>query len=429
MIDDVSPLAFNQGLLEFIDASPTPWHAVDNLVLALENAGFESVLATDEPGPGRAVYVRQGGAVVAAITPMNADAGWRMVGAHTDSPNLRFKPNALYLQDGYLMASVETYGGVLMNPWFDRELGLAGRAVVMTAQGERATRLFDSAGAVAMVPSLAIHLDREANKERTINAEQHLNLLLGQASELPSLTELLMPWGLRDGDRVLAADVCAYPLQPSDTAGLNGEWILAPRLDNLLSCFAGLQALTTAAGAPGDAGMLLVCNDHEEIGSQSTVGADGPLLAKCLAHWGGDWAQVVDASMMVSADNAHGLHPNYLDKHSRNQQVVLNGGPVLKVNANQRYASEPESLACLLALGESLDIPLQQFANRADLGCGSTIGPITASKLGVRTVDIGAPTFAMHSTRETAGHRDPQWLAQLLCGFYRLDDLGQIDTL
>ncbi|WP_246164722.1 M18 family aminopeptidase [Litorivicinus lipolyticus] len=429
MIDDVSPLAFNQRLLEFIDASPTPWHAVDNLVQALEGAGFQSIQATDTPAPGSAVYVRAAGAVVAAITPANAIAGWRLVGAHTDSPNLRFKPNALYLQDGYLMASVETYGGVLMNPWFDRELGLAGRAVVVDASGARVTRLFDSERAVAMVPSLAIHLDREANKERTVNAEQHLNLVLGQGDDVPTLTELLMPWGLEHGDRVLAADVCAYPVQPSDIIGLAGEWLLAPRLDNLLSCFAGLQALLTASETAGEVGMLLVCNDHEEIGSQSTVGADGPLLAKCLDHWGGDWERVVEDSMMVSADNAHGLHPNYIDKHSRNQQVVLNAGPVLKVNANQRYASEPETLACMVALGEALDIPLQQFANRADLGCGSTIGPITASKLGVRTLDIGAPTFAMHSTRETAGHRDPQWLAQLLCGFYRLHDLGQTDSV
>ena len=406
---------FNQGLLEFIDASPTPWHAVEQMSQALMSAGYRAVKPTDSVEPGEAVFVREGGAIVAATTPQDLDAGWRMVGAHTDSPNLRLKPNGLFLKQGALMGSIETYGGVLMNPWFDRELGIAGRAVVTDINGDRVVRLIDSARPVAVIPSLAIHLDREANKDRSINAEQHLNLLFGHADAVPELDDLLAPWGLRSGDRVMAADLCAYPVQPSDIAGLDGEWIMAPRLDNLLSCYTGLQAILASSNSA--AGTVLVCNDHEEIGSQSHSGAQGPLLQRCLEAWGPPLVQAMPMSMMVSADNAHGVHPNYSDRHAVSQQIQVNQGPALKINANQRYASEPETLAIMLGLAEALDIPIQQFANRADLGCGSTIGPISATLLGVRTVDIGAPTFAMHSCRELAGSQDGFWLFQLLVGF------------
>ncbi|MGB0966025.1 MAG: M18 family aminopeptidase [Litorivicinus sp.] len=408
----MNPKAFNAGLIDFIDASPSPWHAAQQMRLRLEEAGF--VECDGEAAPGSRVFRQRGGSIVAAITPGELDSGWRIVGAHTDSPNLRFKPNALYLAEGCLMASIETYGGVLMNPWFDRELGLAGRAVVRDADGLRQTRLVDSGSAVALVPSLAIHLDREANKARSINAEKDLNLVLGRADAVPSMTELLADWGLHAGDEVLAYDLCAYPMQPSDMVGLEGDWVVAPRLDNLLSCYAGLAALLQAQ--PERHGAVLICNDHEEVGSTSAVGADGPMLERALNDWYPE-AGALDQSLMFSADNAHGVHPNYADKHAATQRPLLNEGPVLKINANQRYASEPEMIALALDLAEQNDIPVQQFANRADLGCGSTIGPITASRLGVPTLDLGAPTWGMHSTRETAGQADGAYLARLLHAF------------
>lgn len=404
--------AFNAGLIDFIDASPTPWHAAQQMRERLEDAGF--VECDGAAAPGSRVFRVRAGSIVAGITPLGLDSGWRIIGAHTDSPNLRFKPNALYLAEGCLMASIETYGGVLMNPWFDRELGLAGRAVVRDAQGARVTRLIDSNAATALVPSLAIHLDREANKSRSINPEKHLNMVLGQADSVPSMTELLSDWGLHDGDEVLASDLCAYPMQPSDVVGLEGDWVVAPRLDNLLSCYAGLTALLEAD--PEQHGVILVCNDHEEVGSQSSVGADGPMLERALQDWYGEPGSM-DISLMFSADNAHGVHPNYADKHASLQRPLLNAGPVLKINANQRYATEPAMVALAIDLAEQNNIPLQQFANRADLGCGSTIGPITASRLGVPTLDLGAPTWGMHSARETAGQADGAYLAELLRAF------------
>ena len=213
---------------------------------------------------------------------------------------------------------------------------------------------------------------------------------------------------------MLAYDLCAYPIQPSELVGLNGDFVLAPRLDNLLSCFAGLQALLSTE--PTSAGAILVCNDHEEVGSASAVGADGPLLERTLALWCDD-PMALEASLMFSADNAHGVHPNFAEQHASSQRPLLNGGPVLKVNSNQRYATEPEMIGLAKDIAETLDIPLQTFANRADLGCGSTIGPITASRLGVPTLDLGAPTWGMHSSRETAGSKDGLWLALLLAGF------------
>lgn len=408
----LDPAQFNAGLIDFVDASPSPWHAVVQMRQQLEAAGFVECEGYAEPG-SRVFRVR-GGSIVAGITPMAPEAGWRIVGAHTDSPNLRIKPAGLYLAEGQLMASIETYGGVLMNPWFDRELGLAGRVVVRDADGQRVTRLVDSQAGVGLVPSLAIHLDREANTGRTINAEQHLNIVLGQASELPTWDELMASWGLAAGDEVLAMDLCAYPMQPSDVAGLSQEWVVAPRLDNLLSCYAGLTALIAAR--PDESGALLVCNDHEEVGSTSAVGADGPLLERTLSLWCPD-PIALEQSLMFSADNAHGVHPNYADKHAKTQRPLLNSGPVLKINANQRYASEPEMIALALDLAEMESIPVQQFANRADLGCGSTIGPITASRLGIPTLDLGAPTWGMHSCRETAGAKDGAWLSRLLKAF------------
>ena len=403
---------FNARLIDFIDASPSPWHAVVSLRERLEAAGF---VECDGPAaPGARVFRERSGSLVAAITPLDPESGWRIVGAHTDSPNLRLKPNGLYLSQGYLMGSIETYGGVLMNPWFDRELGLAGRVAVRDAQGERTLRLVDSNRAVCTVPSLAIHLDREANKGKAINAEQHLNLVFGRADQIPSLEGLMETWGLEPGDEVLAYDLCAYPIQPSELVGLNGDFVLAPRLDNLLSCFAGLQALLSAE--PTSAGAILVCNDHEEVGSASAVGADGPLLERTLALWCDD-PMALEASLMFSADNAHGVHPNFAEQHASSQRPLLNGGPVLKVNSNQRYATEPEMIGLAKDIAETLDIPLQTFANRADLSCGSTIGPITASRLGVPTLDLGAPTWGMHSSRETAGSKDGLWLALLLAGF------------
>lgn len=404
--------AFNAGLIDFIDASPSPWHAVAQMQQQLETAGF---VASDQAcDPGARVYRARGGSIVAAVMPTDPSQGWRMLGAHTDSPNLRLKPNGLYLAEGYLMASIETYGGVLMAPWFDRELGLAGRAVVRDVNGQRVTRMIDSASAVGLVPSLAIHLDREANKSRSINAEQHLNLVLGQAQAVPSMEDLLADWGLEAGDQVLAYDLCAYPTQPSDLAGLDDEWVLAPRLDNLMSCYAGLCALLAAQ--PDGPGILLVCNDHEEVGSQSAVGADGPLLERTLSMWGQP-DYMLEHSRLFSVDNAHGVHPNFADKHAATQRPMLNHGPVLKINANQRYASEPEMIALAQDLAEQNDIPIQLFANRADLGCGSTIGPITASRLGVPTLDLGVPTWGMHSCRETAGQADGPYMARLLTAF------------
>ena len=276
-----------------------------------------------------------------------------------------------------------------------------------------------------MIPSLAIHLDREVNKNKTVNPQQHLPVILSthDSDTKPNIRDMLLSKLNQDhpeakAQSILDFDLCLYDSELPQVVGLNHEFVASARLDNLVSCYTGLCALSDSRSTlPA----MLVCNDHEEVGSQSAIGAQGPFLRSVLERWCGSteiYQRAVNRSMLISADNSHGIHPNYADKHDQNHGPLLNKGPVIKINHNQRYATNSVTSAIYRQLCDEHDIPLQVFVSRTDLACGSTIGPLTASEVGVQTLDVGIPQFAMHSVRELCGVHDVDYLYRSLLGFY-----------
>lgn len=426
-------------LLAFIDRSPTPYHAVAEAERRLKVAGFRPLGEREvwDLEPGARVYVVRGhGSLLAfhvgARTP--AEAGFRMLGAHTDSPNLRLKPRADVVSQGYRQLAVEPYGGVLLHTWLDRDLSLAGR-VTLRADGGTETVLLDFARPLLRVPNLAIHLYREISQEGLkLDAQKHLVPVVG-LEDAPELTALLAAeLRAQDGREVRAEDVLAfdlmcYDVQPSGVSGARGEFVNASRLDNLASCHASLTALLRVA----DESVLppftraVVLYDHEEVGSRSATGAGGTLLVDALeravaAYKGGEpqgLPRALASSTLVSVDMAHAVHPNYADKHEPGHRPVIGRGPVIKVNANQAYASDAETAGMLASVCERVGVEPQHFVSRSDLGCGSTIGPITAARVGVRTVDVGSPMLAMHSCREMAGSEDVAPMIAVLAEYLR----------
>lgn len=418
-------------LCDFLRQSPTPWHAAGNMASRLEQAGFQRLeeKANWQLTPGKRYYVtRNDSAIIAFQLPESELTALRMIGAHTDSPGLHLKPNATQCSAGWLQLGVQVYGGVLLAPWFDRDLGLAGRVHVRHADGRLESVLLNIDRAIAMVPSLAIHLDRDVNSGRPINPQTQMAPVLMQ-SESATLGQLVAQWleeqhGMRAVE-VVDFELGFYDVQPPSLVGVKQELVASARLDNLLSCFIGLEALLDCDGSQG---ALLVANDHEEVGSASACGAQGPFLADVLkrinAQLGGSekgseesLIQLIQSSLMISCDNAHALHPNFRDKHDERHGPAINGGPVIKVNSSQRYATNSVTGALFRDVCREADVPVQSFVTRADMGCGSTIGPITATELGVPTIDVGVPQWAMHSIRETAGSKDVEYLTRALVGF------------
>ena len=438
-------------LLRFIDRSPTPYHAVETAVALLEEASFSRIDEGDawSVAPGDRRYVVRAGGSLAAFevgSQPPAEAGFRIVGAHTDSPNLRLKPIADVRAHGYQQLAVEPYGGVLLHTWLDRDLSLAGRVVLRDGAVIR-TELVDLERPLLRIPSLAIHLNRELNQEGLkLNAQQHLVPVVGLC-ERENLAALLREAlaarrgkAKRDKQQkvgeILAYDLMAYDTQPAARAGAAGEFILAPRLDNLASCHAGLRALL----ASGEAGRTaatraVVFYDHEEVGSRSQAGAAGTFLAEVLARVAEAFEaagkkstgacqaieRAVSRSWLVSADMAHAVHPNYADRHEPGHRPLLGHGPVLKSNSNQSYATDAESAGLFTALCAKAGVTPQYFVARSDLGCGSTIGPISAARVGIRTVDVGNPMLSMHSCREMAGAADVAPMIDVLTAFFASD--------
>ena len=428
-------LEINKGLINFIQASPTPYHAVKSLVCALEDAGFICLEESSEwkLEPSQGYFVSRSASSIIAFKTGNGDLpvdGFRMVGAHTDSPCLKIKPEPEINQYQYGQLGVEVYGGVLLNPWFDRDLSIAGRIDYRDTKGNLGNCLINFEKAVAVIPSLAIHLDRDANDKRAINAQTYLPPLLTQTDDGATfkLKDMLLDYlvkelDLEDAEKVLAYDLRLYDVQPPSLVGLNDEFLTGARLDNLLSCYVGLESLIASNDKHGS---LLICSDHEEVGSVSAAGAKGPFLEAVLERVAEAFSytnseakrRMLDKSLMFSVDNAHGIHPNFPEKHDDKHGPLLNHGPVIKINANQRYATSSETSAFFRQLCEDNNVPVQAFVVRNDMGCGSTIGPIVAGELGVKTLDIGVPTFAMHSIREMAGSKDAAYLATALTAFF-----------
>jgi len=420
---------FNTRLCDFLRVATTPFHAVAEMKRQLDAAGFQAL------GDGGEWVIERGGsyyltrndsAIVAfrAGTSGAAGAGVRMVGAHTDSPCLMVKPNPEITAHGCFQLGVQVYGGALLNPWFDRDLSLAGRVSFQGPADRLGLALVDFRDPIATIPSLAIHLDREANQKREVNPQTAIVPVLGCAGGGErDFRELLRLQLQREHPGIEAQDIldyelCFYDTQGPELLGLQQEFIASARLDNLLSCFTGLQALLQC---DGEQGALLVCNDHEEVGSVSTAGAGGPLLQSFIDRLAGSpatRAALVEGSLMISTDNAHAIHPNFSDRHDENHGPLLNGGPVIKVNASQRYATNAETGGLFRLLASREGVPVQSFVVRNDMQCGSTIGPITAGATGIRTLDVGVPTLGMHSIRELAGARDAWNLCRVLRRFY-----------
>tara|TARA_B100000780_G_C21115815_1_gene451395 strand:+ start:1471 stop:2757 length:1287 start_codon:yes stop_codon:yes gene_type:complete len=418
--------AYLNGLINFISDSPTPFHAVASMSSQLRLAGYLQLDVADQwqLKPGGQYFITRNNSTIVAFQLPQKDGLQRMhmVGAHTDSPCLRLKPNPEIQSKGYQQLGVEVYGGALLHPWFDRDLSLAGRVVGRNAAGQLVSHLLDFKRPIACIPSLAIHLDREANKGHSVNPQTDLPVLLGQAlGDDFKLRALLVEELKLNGhsvDEVIDYELSFYDVQAPALVGLKQEFLAAARLDNLLSCYMGLTAML---GAKVDQGMLLICNDHEEVGSQSAEGAQGSFLTLVLQRiypTSELLHQVLAVSTFISADNAHGVHPNFFGKHDDQHGPRLNQGPVIKVNANQRYATNALTSAMIKQLAAQIDLPIQTFVVRSDMACGSTIGPITAAQLGVRTLDLGVPTFAMHSIRELAGSADPHLTHTLLKQFF-----------
>ncbi len=421
------------GLLAFIKNSPTPYHAVEQMAQQLELADFKRLREADAwqlDAKGKYYVTRNDSSIIAfTLVSDPADKGFRMVGAHTDSPCLKVKPTPERVQSGYYQLGVEVYGGVLLNPWFDRDLSLAGRVSYLNSDNDICHSLINFEQAIATIPSLAIHLDREANETHSVNKQQHLPPVVlklpedgkGKHGATPEFRDILLKLVQQQNvaaQRVLDYDLGFYDTQSPAVIGLHQDFIASARLDNLLSCYTGLLSLLKSGDGNNS---LLVCNDHEEVGSISAVGAQGPFLQSVLQRICGSnevLARTMDCSLLVSADNAHGIHPNFADKHDANHGPILNQGPVIKLNHNQRYATTCETSSIFRQLCEQADVPVQSFVVRSDMACGSTIGPITASVLGVRTLDVGVPTLAMHSIRELAGRWDGYYLYRVLRELY-----------
>ena len=426
---------YTEGLLKFIQASPTPFHAVATMKDMLEVEGFQQLKEADAwhiSEPGRYYVSRNDSSIIAfSLVSDLAENGVRIVGAHTDSPCLKVKPNPEIVKHCYFQLGVEVYGGALLNPWFDRDLSLAGRVSYLDTEKKVCSALINFEQAVAVIPSLAIHLDRDANENRSINKQEHLPPILMKLPDdekhkkaTPDFRELLLKLLLKQrpdskAEKVLEYELAFYDVQPPAVVGLHQDFIAGARLDNLLSCYTGLISLFKAGQ---NSNCLLVCNDHEEVGSVSAAGAMGTFLKSVLNRLcssAEELARTLDGSMLISADNAHGIHPNFASKHDDNHGPVLNQGPVIKINANQRYASNSETSAMFRNLCDQADVPVQSFVVRSDMACGSTIGPLTAAETGVKTIDVGVPTFAMHSVRELAGRWDGYYLYRALREYFK----------
>jgi aspartyl aminopeptidase len=407
-----------QALCHFVDASPSPRHAARTIVEALIVAGYRP-LDLQNPSwqlsPG-GWYIARGGTVVAFyLRATTAPRGVLCVGAHTDSPHLRLKTRPAYVSEGCFQLGVEVYGGALYNTWLDRDLGLAG--AVFTSDGH--PHLLRIAKPIARVPQLAIHLDRKVNDEGLkLNPQLHLAPMWGIARDgedaAKEFSALLSRASGVDVADIVGHDLSLYDLSTPCLGGSRDEFVFSARLDNLASCHAGLAALLqSGANGPKEVLPILACFDHEEVGSGSTDGAGGTMLGvvieRVLAELGASrsaYHACVASSLMASADMAHAAHPNYGDRHEPRHKPVLGGGPVLKSNHNQRYGTSGPSYARMKGIAKTADVPVQDFVTRTDIGCGSTIGPITAAKIGMPVVDLGAPMLSMHSARECCSSDD-----------------------
>ncbi|KZS63868.1 M18 family aminopeptidase [Mycobacterium kansasii] len=407
-----TPTASARGLCEFIDASPSPFHVCATAARRLLDAGYTELSETDRwpQQPGRYFTVRAG-----SLVAWNSDhataapAPFRIVGAHTDSPNLRVKQHPDRLVAGWRVVALEPYGGAWLNSWLDRDLGVSGRLSVRDGSAVR-HRLVRIDEPILRVPQLAIHL-AEDRKSLTLDPQRHVNAVWGVGATPGAFVDYVADRAAVTASDVLAVDLMTHDLTPAAVIGADSGLLSAPRLDNQASCYAGLEALLSAR--PRDVLPVLVMFDHEEVGSSSDRGAQSNLLGTVLerivlAANGNreDFLRLLPASLLASAAMAHAAHPNYPDRHEPGHLIEVNAGPVLKVHPNLRYATDGRTAAAFAMACRQAGVPLQRYEHRADLPCGSTIGPLASARTGIPTVDVGAAQLAMHSARELMGAHD-----------------------
>ena len=422
-----------QDLLNFIDASPSPWHAVSTVEQRLLAAGYVQLHESQawQPTTGGHYYVVRGGASIIAFALGKIDltkSGLRIVGAHTDSPGLRLKPKAAHAADGVLRLGVEVYGGPILATFTDRDLSLAGRVNIRTADGFK-THLMKFDKPMLRLPNLAIHMNRDVNEQGLkLNKQTELPLIFGLIEDKLNAEQPFLNT-LAEHLKINADDILNWELNVFDTQkgvfwGVHDEFIADSQLDNLASCHAALTALLATKNS--NSTQMCAFFDHEEVGSESATGAGGSFLAdvvqRITSNLGlGEEArqQAIAQSFFISADMAHAYHPNFPAAYEPCHRVMVNAGPVIKTNANHRYSTSAESAARFIQLCLKAGVPYQQYAHRTDLGCGSTIGPIVASNLGICSVDVGSPMWAMHSLRESAGALDHDYMIKVLQAMYQ----------
>lgn len=425
-----------QELLDFIDAAPSPWHAVTAIEERLQAYAFQRL---DENSSwqlqigGRYYVVRDDSSLILFVLGRKplADTGFKILGAHTDSPGLRVKPNPLAHSDQLLRMAVEIYGGPILATFTDRDLSLAGRLAYQDESGAVKSCLLSFPQALLRLPNLAIHMNRAVNEDGLkLNKQTELAAILSAYAEqqlpLTYFQALLERASGIPAERILSWELNLYDTQKGSFWGAEQEFIANSQLDNLASCHAGLSALLDEATLHSDASLVCAFFDHEEIGSESKKGAAGSFLPDVLQRIVGSvaqqpdaWQRVIANSFMISADMAHAYQPNYPAAYEPGHKIIVNQGPVIKINANHRYATDCLSEAQFISYCRHADVPFQKYSHRGDLPCGSTIGPIASAKLGIRTVDVGNPMWAMHSIRESSGVQDHHYMIRVLSCFFR----------
>ena len=431
----MSDRKYVQNLLDFIDASPSPWHAVDTLEKHLETFKFEKLDETQkwllQPG-GRYFVVRDDSSIILFIQGLKplVETGFKIIGAHTDSPGLRVKPNAAHSSGGMIRLGVEVYGGPILATFADRDLSLAGRVSFRSDQDKIETRLVRFDQSLLRLPNLAIHMNRKVNEEGLkLDKQNELPLLLSVQVEkqIPAkyFQSLLQEQAGVASDKILSWELNIYDTQKGNFWGAKNEFFADSQLDNLASCHAGLTALLNEPSLEPESTLVCAFFDHEEIGSESIKGADGSFLPDILerivlASTAGreDYQRALAQSFMISADMAHAYQPNFPSFYEPEHQVLVNKGPVIKVNANHRYTSESVSEAMFANWCDQAGAPYQKYSHRTDIPCGSTIGPMTSARLGIRSVDVGNPMWAMHSIRESAGVLDHEYMIRTMRCFF-----------
>ncbi len=423
-------------LLDFIDKSPSPWHAVASIEAAIEAFQFIRLDETAKwqlQAGGRYYVVRDDSSIVLFVLGHKAptESGFKIVGAHTDSPGFRIRPNAATVSDGIVRLGVEIYGGPILATFTDRDLSLAWRVSYVDEKGNLAYKLVCFDRSLLRLPNLAIHMNRSVNEDGLkLHKQNGLPLLFAQLTDeqlpQPYFLALLEEAAGIGAAQILSWDLAVYDTQKGAFWGANEEFYADSQIDNLVSCHAGLQALLDDA-ILNNVESTLVCAffDHEEIGSESHIGAAGSFLSDVLQRISiatsaerEDTTRALAQSFLISADMAHAYHPNFPSSYDADHKVFVNKGPVIKSNANRRYSSESVSTARFIQWCEEAGVPYQRYSHRSDLPCGSTIGPIASAKLGIRSIDVGCPMWAMHSIRESAGVQDHGYMIKVLRRFF-----------